>query len=258
MSAARSAGALDRHRRRPRPRRRARARGAFQPAGASDAEPRTSRSRCGSATSRTSPTPGDRRRRGGHLRGRARRGRQPRARRRSTPGTHAIEALFADAIDATYIGPNPAINGVRAVRRRSAPDRLRRDVRRRVPRREAGDHEAEGPEGQDASRRRQLGNTQDVALRAWLKTKGSRPTPRAAATCRSSRRTTRSRSTAFQAGDIDGAWVPEPWATRLIHEGGGKVLVDERDLWPDGEYVTTHLIVRKPFLDEHPRRRAGA
>ena len=56
---------------------------------------------------------------------------------------------------------------------------------------------------------------------------------------------------AFHSGDIDGAWVPEPWATRLIDEGGAKVLVDERDLWPNGEYVTTHLIVAKPFLDEH-------
>ena len=56
----------------------------------------------------------------------------------------------------------------------------------------------------------------------------------------------------FQAGDIDGAWVPEPWATRLVQEGGGKVLVDERDLWPDGKFVTTHLIVRTEFLEEHP------
>jgi NitT/TauT family transport system substrate-binding protein len=59
--------------------------------------------------------------------------------------------------------------------------------------------------------------------------------------------------TQFQAGEIDGAWVPEPWATRLVEEGGGKILVDEGDLWPEGQYVTTHLIVRKEFLDEHPK-----
>ena len=58
--------------------------------------------------------------------------------------------------------------------------------------------------------------------------------------------------TAFQAGDIDGAWVPEPWATRLVQEGGGKVLVDERDLWPNGEYVTTQLVVTPTFLNDHP------
>ena len=58
--------------------------------------------------------------------------------------------------------------------------------------------------------------------------------------------------TAFQAGEIDGAWVPEPWATRLVLEGGGSVLVDERELWPDGQFVTTHLIVATEFLEEHP------
>jgi NitT/TauT family transport system substrate-binding protein len=59
---------------------------------------------------------------------------------------------------------------------------------------------------------------------------------------------------AFVAGSIDGAWVPEPWATRLILEGGGTVLVDERDLWPEtgGEYVTTHVIVATEFLEERP------
>ena len=51
---------------------------------------------------------------------------------------------------------------------------------------------------------------------------------------------------------IDGAWVPEPWATRMVQEGGGHVLVDERDLWPNGQYVTTHLIVRTEFLQQHP------
>ena len=58
--------------------------------------------------------------------------------------------------------------------------------------------------------------------------------------------------TAFIAGDLDGAWVPEPWATRFIQEGGAHVLVDEADLWPEGEYVTTHLIVRTAFLEDHP------
>ena len=58
--------------------------------------------------------------------------------------------------------------------------------------------------------------------------------------------------TAFSTGDLDGAWVPEPWATRMIEEGGGHVLVDERDLWPDGQFVTTHLMVATEFLNAHP------
>ena len=72
------------------------------------------------------------------------------------------------------------------------------------------------------------------------------------ATSASPRRRTARPSQTFLSGDIDGAWVPEPWATRLIQEGGGKVLVDERDLWPEGQYVTTHLMVATKFLEEHP------
>ena len=58
--------------------------------------------------------------------------------------------------------------------------------------------------------------------------------------------------TAFQQNLIAGAWVPEPWATRLVQEGGGKVLVDERTLWPAGQFVTTELIVSRTFLSAHP------
>ena len=60
--------------------------------------------------------------------------------------------------------------------------------------------------------------------------------------------------TAFKQGQIDGAWLPEPWASRLVVEGNGKILVDERDLWPQGKFVTTDLIVRTDFLQAHPKR----
>ena len=58
--------------------------------------------------------------------------------------------------------------------------------------------------------------------------------------------------TLFQKGEIDGAWVPEPWATRLMLEGGGTVFIDERDLWPDGQFTTTGIIVRTGFLEGNP------
>ncbi|MGH3903411.1 MAG: ABC transporter substrate-binding protein [Pseudonocardiaceae bacterium] len=48
------------------------------------------------------------------------------------------------------------------------------------------------------------------------------------------------------------AWAPEPWASRLVQEAGAKVLVDEKDLWPEGKFVTTHLIVRTESLEQHP------
>jgi len=56
----------------------------------------------------------------------------------------------------------------------------------------------------------------------------------------------------FRQGEIDGAWVPEPWASRLVVEGGGVVLLDERALWPEGDFVTAHIIVSTPFLMERP------
>ena len=55
----------------------------------------------------------------------------------------------------------------------------------------------------------------------------------------------------FGTGDIDGAWVPEPYASSWSTEGG-QGLVDEKTLWPDGKFVTTVLLVRNDFLDEHP------
>jgi NitT/TauT family transport system substrate-binding protein len=59
--------------------------------------------------------------------------------------------------------------------------------------------------------------------------------------------------TLFLKKDIDGAWVPEPWATRLVKEANGKIFVDERELWPPGgKFVTAHIIVRPDYLNENP------
>jgi NitT/TauT family transport system substrate-binding protein len=58
--------------------------------------------------------------------------------------------------------------------------------------------------------------------------------------------------TLFQKRELDAAWAPEPWATRLIKEGNGRLFLDERDLWPKGQFVTAHIIVSTKFLHEHP------
>ncbi len=98
----------------------------------------------------------------------------------------------------------------------------------------------------------QLGNTQDVALRSWLKANELSSNVQGGGDVSIVPQENGQALEAFRAGTIHGAWVPEPWATRLVLEGGGKVLVDERDLWPDGEFVTPHLIVRTAYLEEHP------
>ena len=163
-----------------------------------------------------------------------------------------IEAIFAGEMDLGYIGPNPAINGYRAQRRRGAASRRRRYERgAALDRPPAGRHRGARRSGRQEPGRPQLGNTQDVALRAYLADHGLRPNR--------GRRNVQIIPTAnpqildlFRRGEIDGAWVPEPWATRLMVEGGGELFLDERDLWPNGEFTTAIVIARTAFLEAHP------
>jgi NitT/TauT family transport system substrate-binding protein len=57
---------------------------------------------------------------------------------------------------------------------------------------------------------------------------------------------------AFKRKQVDAAWVPEPWATRLVKETGAVRVIDERDLWPGGKFTTTVVAVRPAFLKDHP------
>ena len=168
-------------------------------------------------------------------------------------GTEASEALLAESLDLTFIGPNPAINAFaqsngEAVRIVSGST-------------SGGAYLVVKPEITSAEQLADttlatpsLGNTQDVALRSWLKGEGFETSPDGGGDVTILPQSNATTLESFINGDIDGAWVPEPWATRLILEGDGHVLVDERDLWADtgGEYVTTHLIVRTEFLEDHP------
>jgi len=166
-------------------------------------------------------------------------------------GPEAVEALFNEDLDITLIGPNPAIN---------AYAQSEGDAIRIVSGSTSGGAFLVVADGIDSSddlegktlATPQLGNTQDVALRAWLKDEGFETDDTGGGDVSIQPQANGEALAAFVAGDIDGAWVPEPWATRFIQEGGAHVLVNEADLWPDGEYVTTHLVVRTAFLDEHP------
>lgn len=166
-------------------------------------------------------------------------------------GPEAVEALFAGALDVTFIGPNPAVNAfaqsdgeaVRIVAGSTSGGAFL-VVRYGV--------ESPADLAGRSLATPQLGNTQDVALRAWLADQGYEADDAGGGDVSILPQPNGDALAAFIAGDIDGAWVPEPWATRFIQEGGAHVLVDERDLWPDGAYVTTHLIVRTAFLEDHP------
>jgi NitT/TauT family transport system substrate-binding protein len=168
-------------------------------------------------------------------------------------GPSVIESLLAGRLDASYIGPNPAINGYvvsdgQAVRVIAGATSAGAAF---VVRNDSGINSVQDLWGKKFASP-QLGNTQDVALRKYLTDNGFN-------TVESGGNVTvlpianADILTTFLKKEIDGAWVPEPWATRLVNEGGGKILVDERDLWPpEGKFVTAHLIVSPEYLKENP------
>ncbi|MEH0843921.1 ABC transporter substrate-binding protein [Micromonospora sp. CPCC 205711] len=165
-------------------------------------------------------------------------------------GPAAIEAIFSGALDATYIGPNPTVNAFskskgEAVRVISgaASGGVALVVK-------PGITSAEQLRGKKIATP-QLGNTQDVALRYWLKEKGLRTTKEGGGDVKVVPQENAQTVETFSSGAIDGAWVPEPFVSRLVN-AGGKVLVDERDLWPDKKFVITNLIVSTKFLKAHP------
>jgi NitT/TauT family transport system substrate-binding protein len=166
-------------------------------------------------------------------------------------GPAASEALLNGAIDATFIGPNPAINAF--ARSKGAAIRIVAGAT------SGGAYLVVRPGIASAADLRgkkiaspQLGNTQDVALRTWLANNSLVTTKEGGGDVSILPQDNAQTLDTFKSGQIDGAWVPEPWATRLVQEGGGRVLVDERTLWPGGKYVTTHLIVRTDYLQAHP------
>ena len=166
-------------------------------------------------------------------------------------GPAAVEALFGGALDAAYLGPNPAINAfvkskgeairiIAGATSGGAALVVRPDIT--TPAQLKGKKLASP----------QTGGTQDIALRTYLAKNGLKTDTRGAGDATIIAEENSQTLQLFKDGKIDGGWVPEPWASRLVLEGGGKVLVDEKSLWPEGKFVTTHLIVRTEFLQKYP------
>lgn len=167
-------------------------------------------------------------------------------------GPAEIEALNSGSIDIAYAGPSPTISGY--VKSKGADLRIIAGASSGgvlfVVRPGANIRTAKDLANKKIADPQQ-GGTQDVSLRYYLQQNSLVPAdkggnvqivPTDNATI----------LTLFKAGKIDGAWVPEPWATRLVVEGKGKVFLDERTLWPNGKFVTTNVVVRKAFMDQHP------
>ena len=166
-------------------------------------------------------------------------------------GPAEVDALDEGALDAAYMGPSSAItpyeqSGGQAVEVVSGATSGGADlvVRPTIT-------AASQLKGATLSSP-QLGNTQDVALRYWLKTQGLSSSPNGGGDVTILPQSNSATVTAFASGHIAGAWVPEPYATEMIL-GGGHVLVSEASLWPKGRFATTVLVVRKQFAKQYPK-----
>src|SRR5215470_126180 len=166
-------------------------------------------------------------------------------------GTEEATALLAGQLDAAYVGPNPAIKAWQQssgslikVISGAASGGAELVVK-------SGITSASQLKGQKLATP-SLGNTQDVALRYWLKQNkltatqaggGDVPitpvTPNSAAVLQ------------FKSGQIAGGWEPAPYDIEMVQDGG-QVLVNEASLWPKGQFVTTNLVVTQKFLTAHP------
>ncbi|HXP61395.1 MAG TPA: ABC transporter substrate-binding protein [Dongiaceae bacterium] len=165
-----------------------------------------------------------------------------------TAGPTAVESLFANAVDATFIGPSPTINGYVKSRGEkfvivagSASGGAGLVVRTDSGIRSEKDF------GGKTIATPQLGNTQDVAARLWLAEKGYRLRERGGNVSLVPL-SNPDQLSMFTKKQIDGVWTVEPWLSRIEMEGGGRVLLEEKSLWPGGRYVTTHLVVNRTFL----------
>lgn len=167
-------------------------------------------------------------------------------------GPEAMEALLAGEVDIAYVGPSPATNtflktngkaltivagacsgGASLVARKDVAIASVRDL---------DGHSVAVP---------QLGGTQDVSCRHFLEREGLAPKERGGTVSVIPVKNPDILSL-FLRRQIDAAWVPEPWASRLRAEAGAKTVVDERALWPQGKFTTTVLVARRAFAEAHP------
>lgn len=166
-------------------------------------------------------------------------------------GPEAVGALLGGSLDITFIGSGPTINTFarsdgEAIRLISGATSAGAQLVARPGITEVG--QLRGKRVATP----QLGNTQDIALKTLLSeqnlTSGTGPDQVTIVNADNPQTLE-----AFRSGQIDAAWLPEPWSSRLVLDAGAEVLLDEKELWPGGQFPTTVVIVRTAFLAEHPQ-----
>lgn len=172
-------------------------------------------------------------------------------------GPEAMQALLAGEIDVAYVGPSPAINtylksGRRVLKIIAGACSGGAALVARSDTKIVGVRDLDGKRVGVP----QLGGTQDVSCRHFLAQCGLYPREKGG-TVEIIPAKNPDILALFLRKQLDAAWVPEPWAARLVKEAGARLVVDERNLWPDGKFTTTVVVARTAFLKAHPERVAA-
>ena len=167
-------------------------------------------------------------------------------------GPQVIESLFANSVDIAYVGPGPAINGFL--------NSENNNIQILSGAASGGASFIVHPESEinsasDFSGKKiaapQIGNTQDVSLRHYLSENNLKPAEKGGSVVIYNI-SNPDIYTLFVKGDIDGAWIAEPWATILETELNGKRLFFEEDLWPNKQFASVLLIANTDYVKKNP------
>ena len=164
-------------------------------------------------------------------------------------GPSLVEALFAGEIDIGYVGPGPAVaahaksrgQGIRVIAGAAANGVAI------VARDGSGIAKLKDLKGKRVATP-QHGNTQDIAARYYLQHELKQDTLNNVIPVANAEQ-----AALMARGEIDAAWAPEPWGARLVAEANGRIIGEEKDLWPSNQFTLTLVITTPEFLAEHPQ-----
>ena len=167
-------------------------------------------------------------------------------------GPLVIESIFAGSIDIAYVGPGPTINGF--LKSGGMDVKILSGAASGgasfIVQPNSGLDLIENFDGKRIASP-QISNSQDVSLRYYLETNGLKPVEKGG-TVFVLNISNPDIYTLFAKGDIDGAWISEPWATMLVEELGGVRLFNEEKLWPNEQFASVLLIARTNYLENNP------
>jgi NitT/TauT family transport system substrate-binding protein len=171
-------------------------------------------------------------------------------------GPSAMEAIFAQSIDLTYVGSGPALNAY--TKSNGADIRLIAGAANGgaalVVQPDQNLKAAADFRGKKIATP-QLGNTQDISCRAWLIAGGLKIT-QLGGDAQVLPTQNPDQLALFQQKKVDAVWTVEPWVSRLERECGGKILVEERDvattvLVSSAKFLTSQRELAKKFAEAH-------